>query len=360
MAAFEPLWLACDLRTGGVAEELRSLDVRTLSRRLGAVTTIEGALELAGAPREWEAATDPGRTMLVAVDPVTYQPLWAGTTLEREGGSDSTVRLPAASAEAYLDRVYTGSYSATATDLTTIMAALTAPVLAGGPPFVLDTTASGTTADYSVLDDDDRTPLSCLEELTAQQGAPEWTVDPVWADAAQTRIQLVLRIRPTIGVTSTSPDPVFDLPGCVASYSLLESYAKGRGATRTVARGDRTDGARATSAAHTDTALIASGWCLWEHRYTPAQGITDTAQLERHAAEALALMRTGSRAWSLKAVASVAPRLGSAWALGDSIRLAVATSPRHPAGVDVVARAYAWTLDLDDDRVSPILLEDAT
>lgn len=359
MAALEPVWLACDLRTGAVAEELRSLTVPTISRRLGAVTSVAAELDLAGAPREWEAATDPGRTMLVAVDPVTSQPLWAGTTLVRAGGSGPSAPLTVASSEAYLDRVYSGSYSATGTDLTTIMAAVAAPALAGGPPIVLDTTASGTNADYSVADDDDRSSLSCLEELAGMQGAPEWTVDPVWADAAQTRIQLVLRIRPIIGVQSDDPDPVFDLPGCVAAYTLTESYEKGRGATRTVARGDRIDGARATSAAHTDTDLIASGWCLWEHRWTPAQGITDVAQLERHAAEALALMRTGSRAWSIQAVASASPRLGTSWALGDSIRLAVAASPRHPTGADVVARAYAWSLDITGDRVSPILLEDA-
>lgn len=98
--------------------------------------------------------------------------------------------------------------------------------------------------------------------------------------------------------------------------------------------------------------------CLWEHRETPAAGITDTTQLDRHAAEALALMQSGSRAWALQAVASRAPRLGSAWALGDSVRVQIDSSPRHPAGASAVARAYAWSLDPKADRVSPILLED--
>ena len=71
-------------------------------------------------------------------------------------------------------------------------------------------------------------------------------------------------------------------------------------------------------------------------------------------------MRSGSRAWTLQAAASAAPRLGTDWALGDSITLAVAAgcSPRHPAGVQVTARAWGWELDAAADRLTPILLED--
>jgi hypothetical protein len=189
-------------------------------------------------------------------------------------------------------------------------------------------------------------------------GAPEWTIDVVWADAAQTKFQLVLRIRPTIGTLASSPPAVFDMPGCISGYKYTEQYDKGRGATRTVARGEQSQGVRATSSVHTNTTLIAAGWPLWEHRWTPASGVTDVTQLERHASEALDLMSTGSRAWSLEAVASRAPRLGSDWSLGDSVRVQIDSSPRHPRGASAVARAFAWTLDPRTDKVAPILLED--
>ncbi|MDH6709740.1 hypothetical protein P3T27_006489 [Kitasatospora sp. MAA19] len=360
MAAVELAWLACDLLTGAVAEELPSLHpTQALSRHLGAVTALTADLYLGGAPREWESATDPGRTMVVAVDTATGDPLWCGLTLGRDGGSGTQVRLSAATPEAWLDRRYTGTYSATATDQAAIMAAVATPALASGPPIVMATTPTGISSDYSIADGDDRTILSVLQEISGLSGGPEWTIEPRWADAAHTRVELVLRIQAAIGVQSPQPDAVFELPGCVSEYALSESYERGRGATSVTARGDRADGVRATSATHTDTGLLAAGWGLWEYRWTPAQGITATDQLESHAAEALALMGTGSRAWSLNAVASRSPRLGSAWGLGDSVRLAVASSPRHPAGVDVVARAYAWTLDPAADRVAPILLEDA-
>ncbi|MFJ6616684.1 hypothetical protein ACIQOW_03745 [Kitasatospora sp. NPDC091335] len=359
MSPVELTWLGCDLRSGAVAEELRSLrPTQALSRRLGAGTSSSLDLALDGAPPDWEAATDPGRTMLVAVDTATGVPVWTGLPKPRAGGSGPVVQLAAATPECYLDGRYPGDYTATATDQVAVMAAVAAPALTGGPPVVLDTTASGTLIDYAVADADDRTILSYLQEIAAMRDGPEWTVDTVWADAAQTRVQLVLRIRPTIGVVSPSPEAVFDMPGSVADYVLTESYERGRGATSVIARGDRADGVRATSSTHTATDLISSGWPLWESRFSPAQGVTDTSQLERHAAEALALMGTGSKSWTLTAVASRAPRVGSDWGLGDSVRLAVAASPRHPAGVEVVARAYAWELNPSTDRVSPILLED--
>lgn len=360
MTALKLTWYGCDLRTGAIAEELPSLHpTQALSARIGAHTSATFELDLSGAPREWEAATDEGRTLLVAVDTSTSLPLWSGIVLGREGGSGTTVRLACATPEVYLDRRYPGGYTATGADATTIMAALAGPALTSGPPITLATTAStGAAIDYTVQDSDDKSIMSCLQEISAMTGAPEWTIETVWADAAQTQVGLVLRIQPTIGVQVPDPEAVFDMPGCIDSYTVSESYEKGRGATSVLARGDRADGERASSTVHTASDLIAGGWCLWEYRWTPAQGITAIDQLERHATEALALMRTGSRAWTLNAVASRAPRLGSTWALGHNVRVAVERSPRHPSGAEIIARAYAWTLDAGGDRISPILLED--
>jgi hypothetical protein len=359
MAAVELAWYGCDLRSGRIAEELRSFKGGALSRKLGASTSMQGSFSLAGAPGGWEAATDPGRTMLVAVDAATGIPLWSGIILVRGGGSATTGTLTAATPEIYLDRRYPGDYTATATDQTTVMATLATPALTGGPPLVLDTTDTGTLIDYTMADSEDRTILSGVQEVAQMEGGPEWTIDVVWGDAAQTRFELVLRIAPTIGTVTGLPAAVFDLPGCIESYSLTESYEKGQGATRVIARGERSADVRASSSVHTADDLIANGWTLWEERYTPASGITDASQLDRHAAEALALMGTGSRAWALEAVASRAPRLGVDWVLGDSIGVHVTSSPRHLAGIQTIARAYAWSLDVGSDRLIPTLLEDS-
>jgi hypothetical protein len=352
-------WYACDLRTGRIAEELPALTpTQALSRRLGTVTSVRAELALAGAPPEWQSATDPGRTLLVAVDSTTGVPLWSSIPMVREGGSADTVAITASTPEAYLDRRFTGAYSGTAVDLSTAMAQVAQPVLAQGPPFTVDSVASGTIGNYTVQDSDDKTVLSCLQELDAMAGAPEWTVDTVWADAAQTMFQLVLRIRPKIGVQAAVPEAQFDLPGCITDYLLSESYERGKGATSVVARGEGQGASRITSTAHTATSWIADGWCLWEHRYQPATGITDVTQLEAHATDALTRLQPGASVWTVNAAASVAPRLGTAWSLGDSVGVNITASQRHPRGASVVSRAYGWELDAEADRVSPILLEE--
>lgn len=360
-APVELAWYGCDMATGAIAEELRALSpTAALSRRLGDTTSTTFSLALAGAPAGWESATDPGRTMLVGVDILTGQPVGAWlVTGPREGGSDGAVTFSGVTPEAYFDRRYTGGYTAIGEDDAQIVADILTPAFTGGPPFVLDVTHTGMLRDYTVADTDDRTLLSAAQELMGLDGGPEWTVDVVWADAAQTRFDLVIQVGPRIGVQYDQPEGVFDLPGCVDAYSLSESYEAGKGATVVTAYGDTSGTSRLSSSVYTATDLIAAGWPVWEYRWTPASGGTDPDALNSAAASALALMATGARAWTVEAVASQAPRLGSAWALGDNVRLQIApgASPRHPAGVDVIGRAWAWELDPGADRIRPILVE---
>ncbi|MDX3527133.1 hypothetical protein P1P75_11935 [Streptomyces sp. ID05-39B] len=359
-APVELAWLACDLRSGRIAEELRSLSGSgPIERKLSVSSSAQFDLNLAKAPADWEAATDPGRTLLVAVDTLTSQPIWSGFILTRSGGTGRTIQLGAATPEAYLDRRYTGTYTGIDRDQALIMGDLvTAATVVEAPPFEVDAPTNSAPIVYQLLDGDDRTVLSALQELTGMDGAPEWTIDTEWADAAQTAIQLVLRVRPKIGVQSDSPESVFDMPGCVASYVLTESYEQGKGATQVRAWGEGEGNARLRSADQTATDLITAGWCRWEHRFTPSTGLTDPDQLDAHAIQGLAQQRTGTKTWTLEATASRAPRLGRDWNLGDSVRLQVATSLRHPGGAEVVSRAYAWQLDTADDKVTPFLVEE--
>lgn len=355
---YELDWYGCDLRTGDIVEDLRSfVPGGALSRRLGTHTTLSGTLGLPGAPADWEAATDQGRSMLVAVDRATDTPLWAGIVLTRTGGSAQTVDLQLATPECYLDRRYTGTITLVQQDQATVCSAVLGPAMSDGPPFQLDAPATGVLMDYSVLDGDDRTALSALQELMGAEGGPEWTVDVVW-NTQHDGFVLPIRIRSTVGVQSASPEAVFDFPGCVTSYSLAESYESGKGATVVQARGEGEGDGRLSSSAYVADALISSGWPRWVWRFTPSAGQSDPVQLNAHASRALALMQTGARVWSVEAAASVAPRVGRDWLLGDTVRISVETSPRHPAGADVVARAWAWELEPGSNQVRPILVED--
>lgn len=355
---YELAWYGCDLRSGDIIEDLRSLTPGgALSRRLGTSTTLSATLGLAGAPTDWAAATDQGRSMLVAVDTATDTPIWAGLVLTRTGGSAQTVDLQMATPEAYLDRRYTGTITLVQQDQAAVCAAVLAAAMTDGPPFQLDAPATGVLMDYAVTDGDDRTALSALQELMGAEGGPEWTVDVAW-NSSHDGFVLPIRIRPTVGTQAAQPEGVFDFPGCVTSYSLAESYEAGKGATVVQARGEGEGDGRMTSAAYVANALIAAGWPRWVYRFTPSAGQSDPTQLNAHASQALALMQTGARVWEVEAAASVAPRLGRDWALGDTVRISVESSPRHPDGADVVARAWAWELDPGTDQVRPVLVEE--
>ena len=357
MTAVELAWYGCDLRTGNIVEDLPLRPTGALSRKLGDTTTLQLELNLPGAPDDWEGATAPGRSVFVAVDMATDTPVWAGAVLPREGGSSQTVQLGAATLERYLDARFPGTQTHVGVDQADVVAALVAPALTGGPPFVIDAVSTGVAMDYLTQDGDDRGILSCLQEVMGLDGGPEWTIDVVW-NASHSGFQFPIRIRSAIGTQTSTPEGTFDFPGCVAEYTLAESYETGKGATSVTARGEGEGSSRLTSSTHEATALIAAGWPVWEYRYTPATGVTDPDQLEAHASKTGTLMAQGGRVWSVQAVASQAPRLGRDWALGDTVRLAVETSPRHPAGADVTARCWAWELEPSADRVRPILVEE--
>ncbi|MFJ4932300.1 hypothetical protein ACIP8U_00315 [Streptomyces pseudovenezuelae] len=357
MTAVELAWFGCDLRTGGIIEDLPSLKpTGSLSRKLGDTTTLQFDLQLAGAAANWDEATVPGSTILVAVDTYTDTPLWAGVVLTRDAGSSQSVQLGAATLERYLDGRYPGDQFFLAADQAAVITGLVTPALTNGPPITIDAPNTGTTMDYTTEDGDDKSILSCLKEIMGMDGGPEWTIDVAWA-SGHGGFQFPLRVRPKIGV-QTDTAVTFDFPGCVSSYNLGESYEDGKGATVVIARGEGEGTSRLTSSTYQATALIAAGWPRWDYRFTPASGVTDPDQLNAHAAQSLSLMAQGAQVWSVEAIASRAPRLGQDWGIGDSIHLAIETSPRHPQGADRVARCWAWELDAGADRVRPILVEE--
>lgn len=359
--AYQLDWYGCDLRTGGIVEDLRSLKpTGPLTRKLGDSTTLQFDLNLPGAPSGWDSATAPGRSMLVAVDAATNAPIWAGAVLPRSGGSSQTASLGAVTLEAYLDARFPGDQTLVGVDQAAAISALVTPALTSGPPIIIDAPNTGVVMTYLTQDGDDKSILSCLKEVMALDGGPEWTIDVIW-NSGHTGFQFPLRVRPAIGTQASPPEATFDFPGCVSSYTLAESYEAGKGATRVIARGEGEGTSRLTSGVHEATALIANGWPVWEYRYTPATGVTDPDQLAAHATQSLALMQLGAQVWSVEAVASRAPRLGRDWSLGDTVRLAAETgkSPRHPQGVDVTARCWSWELDPGADKIRPILVEES-
>jgi hypothetical protein len=364
-------WLGCDLVTGQIIEELPDLvPSGTIGALLGAYTSTACKLPipLAGygaPPRNWLGATEPGRTMVVAV--LGGQPVWAGIVLVRKGGTDATVELGTVSMEGYLDRRFVGDHTWTGVDEASVIAA----GLAGdantveGIGVLVDAPATGTLRDRAYRDQDDKSVYSALRELMGVQDGPEWTIALGWTDSTQTAVSKTLRVRKRIGYASDVPTAVFStgsasavlasVGAAEARYTFSEDYSSGSGANHIVATSSGEGESRPQSTPARDSVLFAAGWPRYEHRYSPSSSITEQATLDSHAAAALAIMGRGARILTITARADGYPVLGTDWAVGDDIGYDL-TGHRHPDGIQGVARAIGWDLDPVAGVVAPILL----
>lgn len=355
-----PVWYAADAASGAVLDEL-PLTAQPISRVLGQAMSTSADLAIAGAPIEWIEDTQPGRTMVVCV--VDDVPIWAGLILGRTRGSAPTATLSLVTPEAYLDRRYAADHTWTGVDECSVVGAgLIGDCAVNGLGLIVDDVASGTLITETYADGNDTSILSALTSLM-QTGSPEFTIDVAWSDSTKTRFDLIARIRHMLGAHSATPNAVFELPGCVTSYSQSEDYTSGKGATAARAYGNGEGSSRASSG-DVLSALIAQGWPRWDNRWTPNQATTDPAVLTAAAAQAIATMGAGTSVWTLDATASMAPRVGTEWGLGDAVTLQIDPSPGpdgqsiapgHPDGVEQILRALGWSLDFAGNKLTPVL-----
>lgn len=362
-------WISCDVVTGRIIEELPDLKVSGgLSDALGAISTAQFTLPIplpgADTTRQWEGATEPGRVMLVALDP-DDQPFWGGIVTRRRGGTGPTLQLSTTSLHGYLNRRYVGDHEwSNADDTSVIAAGLLADAAPEGINLVVDAPPSGKLRDRTYKDKDNKTVYRALTELSGVIDGPEWTIDLAWQNADQNVITKTVRIRPRIGVAAldaptavftTTPSAVFDTTGeAAADYDYDEDVSEGKGANHVLAYSSGQGQAQPFSDPARDETLLAAGWPRYEHRFQPSSSITDVSTLNSHAQARLAVMRLGGRAWVIEARWSQYPRLGRDWRIGDDIGWDL-VGHRHPNGVQGMGRAIGWDVDPDRDRVRLIL-----
>lgn len=363
-------WYGCDLVTGQIVERLPDLVASgPLRSLLGAYSSASLRLPIplgghGAPPLGWLGATQPGRSMIVAV--LGGQPVWAGIVLTRSAGTEAVATLACMSIEGYLDRRFVGDHTWTAQDEVSVIAAgLLADADTEGIGLLVDADATGTLRDRAYLDQDDKTIYSALRELMGVDGGPEWTVRLAWADEQRRAITKTVLVRSRIGYVSIAATPtrptgstnaVFSSIGASsARYDYDEDWTSSSGATQVVATSTGSGTSRPQSSPARAEDLLASGWPRWERRFTPSTSISDIGTLDAHAAAALALMRGGARTLTLTAVADATPRLGVDWWLGDDVGYKL-TGHRHPTGLTGFARAVGWELDPAAGTVSPILL----
>lgn len=362
-------WLGCDLTTGQIIERLPDLVPQgQISARLGAYTSAAFNLPIplggnGAAPRQWETATEPGRTMIVAV--LGGLPIWAGIVLSRVGGTAGTVTLSCVTLEGYLDRRYVSDHDWVFEDDISVIASglIDDANVVEGIGFDVIAAPSLLLREREYLAQDDKTVYSALRELMGDEDGPEWTVTVGWSDSMQTAITKTLLVQQRIGIPSVDPSPefptgstnaVFSSTGSSnARYVFSEDFSAGRGANHVIAVGTGEGVSRPESSPARDEVRLAAGWPRYELRYRPGSSVEEEA-LGGHAQRVISLMGAGARSLTISARADATPMLGTDWALGDDVGYKL-KGHRHPNGLNGVGRAIGWEFDAVAGLLAPIL-----
>lgn len=354
-------WIGCDLSTGDIISELPDLSCDRFSRGLGTYTSAgtELPIPLSGpaaiGPRAIQA-TEPRRTMLVAI--VNDLPVWAGIVLRRVAGSGSSMQLSCVSPEGYLARRKVRDHTFNQTDDARIMSIIAQDAesidgIGGGLGLVHEIRDSGSKSDETYLKSDRVSVLQRMQELSRRQGGPEWTVDLVWSDDDQTRVDKVLRVAPRIGGDA---DAVFDSQGGSVEYTLEEDYSDGRGANWVEAYGVGEGDDQPGSAPVYDADDLARGIPIYERHWQPSSSIETQTVLDRHARAEYERLSEGAKVWKITARWDQYPRYGVDWKLGDTVAWSL-VGHRHPTGVDGSGRVIGWELQPRTGMMTPILLD---
>lgn len=363
-------WHSFDLRTGRRGMALTTAGQGTVARVLGQAADSSVVVRCYDTDRAtavvgWDAATLPGRTMLVALDQ-DEAVVWGGMVLTRTSDDlGPWVTCATKTLEHYFDRRYAGDLTFTDTDQASICEGIVDGIAVDGIGFTVDAPASGTRRDYDAFDDEDKTAASLLAELSGLDGGPEWTVDLEWTDSTHTALARIFRVRNRIGTSAQYPTR-WEMPGCVVGGSYTEDYGSDNGANDVMATSSGEGDTRPVSEHKVASDLISAGWARFERRFSPATSTDALDALNDYASAELADVRDGVTTLTLEANLDQAPRLGGDWRLGDDIT-AVLTCPRFPEqmgpdgglvpGYEQTVRVVGWSADFDARTLTPTTVE---
>lgn len=352
-------WLACDLKTGRLLAELLLAASGTVSRVLCGTGNGTFRLPLTdpATPEQWWQATLPGRTLVVG--DLDEQIVWAGIVWTSRLTDNPVVELGCQTIESYLSRRWVDWTIGPLSNVDQHQAARTliAHANTSGIDLQVDAPLSGIRrarlgyrrwADQRVGEQ-----LDALHELPY---GIEWTIDTAWTDHSRLGRRLVHTVRvrtPRIGAVVDEPVWVFEYPGNITAWELVENHGDGSYANVVVAGGRGQDEERVMSdtGAAQDTQTLAFGAPLVEHRALTDH--TTIAGSNAAARQALADLRKGTTTLSLTAKTD---RLsfGVGWSLGDTCRVQLA-APWLPRSYNGVWRIVGWDLDPAADTLTPTL-----
>lgn len=377
-------WVGADFRSGLVLADLPSLEPAYPYRTvIGQDSQATATLYLDGAPKGWERATMPAGSMLACYDDADPQatPQWVGVVWHRKRNTvTDTIDLSLSTAESYLARRDVGVYTTDPNGhgdtkpQNQIVAELIAQFVNAASPAGRD----GWPLLVHQIDDDSTPRLVTyaltdqvkvqqrLQELSALDGGPEWTITWSWNDN-QTVLIPTLTVGTRLGVdppNGQAPLVVFDMPGNLRDIQMDEDYSDGQGANlvRVYSSGQ---GSLTPTSGAVESAVV-DGRPVIDLDDQPAQSIDDDAALIQWANSDITHLQSGTSSLTLVADLATAPRFGQAWQLGDTIGYEVAGPDTggnpvvraFPNGLSGIDRAIG--VELSVDTISPLLPGDVT
>lgn len=353
-------FLACDIKTGEVLSELPLRPTGDLVTALGTVSSAEFELAISDprCPEDWRGLIDPWRVYFICVSEeksgVTGI-VWAGIPQATVTTATSEIiKISCVSPEAYLSRRYVSSKTFKQVDQIDIAKWLVSHATENGLDFDFQTSASGVKRDREYFADDTATVLKRLEELAAVQNGFEWYIKVVFTDAAQTRVRPVFVTGfPRVGVASSRPQAVFELPGGLLEATVENRWGSSDAATLVKAKGSGEGQDTPFSEPMVDVQTEDAGIPRLEMVKT-FSSVSTPAVLDAHAVSLLARFSGGTKVLSLKQRGGVYPLLGVDWNLGDDVKVLVDTDSMR---VDGRFRVVGWAVSADLETITPYVAD---
>lgn len=331
-------WVAVSMLTGQLICDLNGLVCQNPQQTIGQYESCTATLPIPTAPPGWQLAVTPGASviwLLVDAPNGSTVPVWGGYVSACTLDHTDNAQLTLATLETYLDCRYTGTRTYTNEDGNLICQDLIDNCVATGPQGGLPIRVNivggaGQAQTISWLDQNDTTVYAALQALTALMGGPEWCITGEWQHNPE-RITPVFNVGTRLGTPQTpglSPATVFDLPGNLAGFSTLRSFAQGLGANSVMAYSTGSGTVRPQSPYENQPDPLRP---TFEYRWSPSQNVLSVPQLTQWAQAALGILASGSV--SLTGAVKIKPgdaqQYGLGWQLGDDIGYQI--GPVQPA-----------------------------
>lgn len=348
-------FLSAGLVTGEVYEELPLRIGDKLSRFMMDVGS--GSVDLpirdTACPPDWIDHTTPWRVLFVAVDE-RARVIWAGIPTRRiRNPLTHVVQMPCVTVEGYLRQRHVPNMSFSNADQTGDITRALAGIAgdAHGVGLEFDTPFSGVNRDRDYHADEGGTVLARLQELSQVIDGFEWTIDVNWADGSQTAFTKTFRTGyPHLGRVTNAPDPVFEMPGGLVSFTFEESWNDDDAGTHVIATGDGEGESKTISTPVIDTVREGAGWPRLEVRRS-FSSVTRQDTINSHAQSVAAETFGGTELITLESRTDAAPEFGE-WGLGDSVRIEIDTDELR---MEQIMRVVGWNLSHAEGTVEPVV-----